>query len=381
MSLTYVLRRHLQLDVAQINGPQTSKQLADLEDRRTSLRSRIQLWHQAQIVHTPCVAPFIAQSLTDFSHNDSSLSMEPAESIPLHLPSSLPQRFRQLPELASVLENECRLCIAQADNALAEIRRQRQIISGLWQFKKHNVDGTGNRTCTRMRALYNRFQLRTQRYAECYRAARSALLLLDSDGDWQLRLRDLCDRDIRGPGKEDDGSGNGRYKPSWIWLVARGPSAPDMGDSEQVLNDSLQVEWAKTQARKQHWEEEVLLVQEEMRRVVMFHEWKAQWWRSQAVRRSDVDASVFHGILAYAEKQAHFCECLARSCVASWLPVLKGNGPAKDWKARYSMPLVPDISCALTDDTGVDYDGECGEELLVSEEEFGYYDDGDTETS
>ena len=39
MSLTYILRHHLRLDVTQINGPQTSKQLADLEDRRTSLRS------------------------------------------------------------------------------------------------------------------------------------------------------------------------------------------------------------------------------------------------------------------------------------------------------------------------------------------------------
>jgi hypothetical protein len=47
--------------------------------------------------------------------------MEPAESIPLYLPSSLPQRLRQLPDLANVLEKECRLRIAQADDALAEI--------------------------------------------------------------------------------------------------------------------------------------------------------------------------------------------------------------------------------------------------------------------
>ena len=196
-------------------------------------------------------------------------------------------------------------------------------------------------------------------------------------------MRDLRDKDIRGPGKEDSGPGNGRYEPSWIWLVIRVSSAPDMGDSEQVLDDSLQVEWAKAQARKQRWEEEVLLVQEEMRRVVMYHEWKAGWWHSQAARRSDVDASVVHGVMAYAEKQAYFCECLARSCVASWLPVLKGNGPAQDWEARYSMPHVPYTSSALPqadDDTEVDYDGECDKELLVGEEEYSYYHDGDTES-
>ena len=38
----------------------------------------------------------------------------------------------------------------------------------------------------------------------------------------------------------------------------------DVRDSEHLFNDSLQVEWAKVQAQKQHWEEEVLLIQEEM---------------------------------------------------------------------------------------------------------------------
>lgn len=329
-----------------------------------------------QLVYTPCVAPSLVQSrsLTEHPDGDESLSEELAESIPLHLPSSLPQRHKQLPELASVLENERRLRIAQADDALAEIRRQRRIISGLWQFKKLNVDGTGNRTCTRMRALYNRFSLRTRRHAECYRAARSSLLLLDPDGDWQLRLRDLRDKDIRGPGKDDTGSGNGRYEPSWIWLVTRVPSAPDMGDSEQVLDESLRVEWAKAQARKQRWEEEVLLIQEEMRRVVMFHEWKAQWWRSQAARRSDVDASVLHGLMAYAEKQADFCERLARSCVVTWLPVLKGCGPAQDWEARYPMSLLSDNCCALTADDNSGVGTDQVEEVEVDRHEYSYYD-------
>jgi hypothetical protein len=304
-----------------------------------------------------------------------SLSAEPAESIPLHLPSSLPHRLRQLPELVTVLEKEQRLRIAQADDALAEIRRQRRIISGLWQFKKLNVDGTGNRACTRMRALYNRFNLRMQRHASCYRAARSALLVLDPNGDWQLRLKDLRHSDIRGPGKEDSGSGNGRFEPSWIWLVPRVPSAPDMGDSEQVLNDSLQVKWAKAQARKQRWEEEVLLIQEKMRQVVMFHKWKACWWRSQSARRSDEDASVIHGVAAYAEKQAYLCESLAWSCVASWLPILKGKGVACDWEGDYLMSALRDVSHVPTADDEVDSDGYVDKYLSGEVEE---YSDGDT---
>jgi hypothetical protein len=358
MSLTQVHRRHLRLDVAQINGPQTPKQLADLEERRMALRNRIQQWRQTQLMYMPCVAPLIEDSLAPYAGPDDneSLPIEPAESLPLHLPSSLSQHLRQLPELSPMLEKELRLRIAQADDALAEIRRQRRIISGLWQFKKLNTDGTGNRACTRMRALYNRFYHRTQRCAASYRAARSALLILDPNGDWQSRLRELHENDIRGPGKDDTAAGNGRYEPSWIWLVPRVPSAPDMGESEEVLSDSLRVEWAKVQARKERWEEEVLLVHEEMRRVVMFYEWKAGWWRSQATRRMDVDATadggldatldaaIIQGVTAYAEKQAYLCESLARNCVTYWLPVLKGNGPAGDWEAHYLLTEA-DIQC------------------------------------
>lgn len=361
MSLTQVLRRNLRHEVSQINGLQTSKQLADLEEKRTSLRNRIQQWRQTQLIYTPCVASLVGQSLSARPDDHESLSPELAESIPLHLPSSLPKRSQESLELATVLEKERRLRIAQADDALAEIRRQRRIITGLWQFKKFNVDGTGNRTCTRMRALYNSFNLRARRYAECYRAARNALLSLDPDGDWQSRLRDLRENDIRGPGKDETGPGNGRFEPSWIWLVPRVPSAPGIGDSDQVLNDSLRVEWAKAQARKHRWEEEVLLIQEEMRRVVKFHEWKAGWWRTQVARRFNVDARVLHGVAAYAEKQAYLCECLARSCVRSWLPILKGTGAAHDWEVNYSLLDVADVCCAPTvddDDSGVDFESD-----------------------
>ena len=353
-----------------MKGTQTSKQMADLEEKRTLLRNQIQRWRQAQLAYTPCVASLIVQPPTDLAELP---PMEPAESMPLYLPSSLPQHLRELPELATVLEKECRLRVAQADDALAEIRCHRRIISGLWQFKKINIDGTGNKASTRMRTLYNRFNFRTQRCAGCYRAARNALLLLDPNGDWQSRLKDLKDNDIRGPGKNDNGSGNGRFEPSWIWLVPRVHSAPDMGDSEQVLDDNLQVEWAKVQARKQRWEEEVLLIQEEMRRVVLFYEWKAHWWQSQAHRRKDGDQSIIHGVAAYAKKQAHLCECLAQSCITSWLPELKDNDITSDWKARY--PTYSLVSTIVFDETPTngnkgDYDGnESVEEAEDSEDE------------
>lgn len=120
--LTQVFRNRLLLEVSRMKGIRTSKQSADLEVKRTALCDRIQQWREAQLVYTPCVGPLL---YTPIATAESS-SIEPAELIPLHLPSSLPQYLRQLPELSAVIEKERRLRVAQADNALADIRRQRR---------------------------------------------------------------------------------------------------------------------------------------------------------------------------------------------------------------------------------------------------------------
>ena len=75
--------------------------------------------------------------------------------------------------------------------------------------------------------------------------------------------------------------------------------------------------------------------------MVKFYEWKAQWWQDQADHQSNEDHTIIHGVTAYAEKQAYLCKLLAQSYVASWLPVLKGNGVTLDWEAHYlPMPVT-----------------------------------------
>jgi len=41
---------------------------------------------------------------------------------------------------------------------------------------------------------------------------------------------------------------------------------------------ALHIEWAKSRARAQRWHEEVLLLKEEMRRVLVYFEYKVSWW-------------------------------------------------------------------------------------------------------
>ena len=158
--------------------------------------------------------------------------------------SSLPPDIRALLELEAICQMELCLREPQVDDALAEIHHHRRVIQGLWQFKRLNVSGTGNRPNTRMLNLYKWFNGKTERAAAKYHSARNALAVLDPGGLWSERLRELNKKDISGPGRdpEDTTTTNSSYEPSWIWLIPRA-SVAEMEENE--FNENMQVEWVK----------------------------------------------------------------------------------------------------------------------------------------
>ena len=79
-----------------------------------------------------------------------------------------------------------------------------------------------------------------------------------------------------------------------------------------MLNVALRVEWAKSKARATRWHEEVMLLEEEMRRAIAYGRWKADWWQRQAELRSHLDpilggadACLAEGLHAYATEHTH----------------------------------------------------------------------------
>ncbi|KAJ7617538.1 hypothetical protein DFH06DRAFT_1145211 [Mycena polygramma] len=62
----------------------------------------------------------------------------------------------------------------------------------------------------------------------------------------------------------------------------------------------MRVEWCRAKARKVRWEEEVLLLREEMRRVLRYLDWEAETWRQRAIVREDESPELRHGLSAYA---------------------------------------------------------------------------------
>ena len=161
----------------------TQKQLADLEEKRQVLISRINKWREIQLSYIPGIKSLVANTTSKLL--SAALT---AEEIPLFLPSSLSSNLQTTPGFAKSLAHEVQLRIAQANDALADICHNLRTISGLWQFKKVNISGTGNRPNTCMRSLFNRFNHRMRQSVLCYRAARSALITGQQGED---RLKDL----------------------------------------------------------------------------------------------------------------------------------------------------------------------------------------------
>lgn len=293
--------------------------------------------------------PGLLQYQSDVHGKDgvSPISAERPEDADLKLPSQVPKESRHQVFVQGLPAVEEKLRTAQCHDALDSLRHILKIKSRLIKFKHKNI--RGQREGTRSRAIIDRVHERARATATKYRAARAAKFKLSGPGEWENELRVLVDADVRSyqdpnklsrkrgrPGTfedghasthmeegmemEDfdlrpetrdrrDGTGETRRTFSWIWLTAVNPD----GDGDEIL----QMEWAKSRARANRAREEVLLLKEEMRRVIEFLKWKSQWWLSKAEDRPADDA-LAEGLLAYSHKQARLHEGLSQHFRTIW---------------------------------------------------------------
>lgn len=266
---------------------------------------------------------------------------EKAESIKLWLPSHLDVAERDSLCSGSIITCERELRFGQLHDALNELRRARRIRRGLVTFHQVQLAGEGQKTQTRSRAVIHTVQERIDRAVRRYRVARDALLELDPSGSWQDLYHVLNDRDNRGPGKELEelSASDGRYTPSWIWLSNSNATTGDPTQSvisPDEVNEDMRVEWAQCVARADRWEEEVGLLQEEMRRVVHFLEWQSRNWISRAGARADhVTPAVRSGLSAYAHKQASIFHNLAIQFCRRWGSKLASHSLPHTWATSF----------------------------------------------
>ncbi|KAK7433802.1 hypothetical protein VKT23_020571 [Stygiomarasmius scandens] len=100
---------------------------------------------------------------------------------------------------------------------------------------------------------------------------------------------------------------------SWIWhSVSQGEL-----EADGVLYDGLRVEWCKTYARVKRWREEILLLQEEMRRCLVTLEWQAEQWEQRA-NIDTFEGERLEGSSAYAFEQAAIRRQIAERFERIW---------------------------------------------------------------
>ncbi|KAF9777722.1 hypothetical protein BJ322DRAFT_1015452 [Thelephora terrestris] len=315
--------------------PRTDPQKAEIQERRNALARRVKLWKTAQAVYMPQVSGYLPGERDHHTSEDSyEFDEAKPELWPLSLPSQLSPDERLLCH-KGIAETELTLRLAQAQDGLVDLRRLRRTLRSLRTYFRSNVVGEGQKVQTKSRSVESGVQVRVNRVVRRYRLAYTALLSLDPTGDWRKEYHELTDNDNRGPGKELDeqGVGDGRYTMSWIWSGSSGSHDP----SEQEVNETVRHEWMTCRARADRWKEESELLQEEMRRIIAFLEWKSTWWGEKAESRLGlVTADIQHGIDAYARRQADTYHQLAVSLVSQWLPRLLGLGLDPAWTKTYT---------------------------------------------
>ena len=256
---------------------------------------------------------------------------------PLLLPSQVSQDDLSLCH-AGVAEIERTLRLAQAKDSLVDLRRLRRTLRSLRTYFRSNVVGEGQKIQTKSRTAESGVTVRIGRTVHRYRLAYAALLALDPTGDWRNDYFELTDKDNRGPGKEveERGVGDGRYTISWIWKGSVGGVQEGTNLPEQEVNETVRHEWMTCRARADRWKEEADLLQEEMRRVVAFLEWKSLWWSEKVGARLDFTTEdIQRGIDGYARKQATIYHKLAVSLASQWIPYLLALDLDFSWTKVY----------------------------------------------
>ncbi|KAJ7837463.1 hypothetical protein B0H13DRAFT_1912461 [Mycena leptocephala] len=206
-----------------------------------------------------------------------------------------------------LLGMEAKLRAAQCGNALVKLRARLHVKRHYITFRNEHV--AGQIQSTKARTLIGQIG---ERVDACLRPED---VRLDGDaGESDAAARKKLAMMGKGRSRVPrDAPGSSKRVMSWIW-TAHGA----LGDEEERLHESVRVEWVRAYARKKRWEEEVMLLREEMRRVLRYLAWQSGWWRQRIELREDASPEVAAGIRAYALKQAHSHDRLGAFFERKW---------------------------------------------------------------
>ncbi|KAJ3530921.1 hypothetical protein NMY22_g8368 [Coprinellus aureogranulatus] len=258
--------RSLKLQMKKTWDHSRDRELTWIQLKSNTIVRKVEAWYRMIQVEIP------ASILLREEHaSTSSRTIKPYE-LPLWLPSQIGRRAAFPDPLGTI---EFRLRVAQADDALAAIRRNLQRRVTVWDLKNRWLRGQGANT--KALNLLSNIQEKIQSSREEYNQARAAVLalapLLRKTGYDRIYLP-LADSDLVSLTADSvTAPSQGQTKKvgsSWIW---KHPGARDDNLSAFDL-ETRKVEWGKSRARANRYQEEIQIVKEEMNRVLRFFQWK-----------------------------------------------------------------------------------------------------------
>ncbi|KAJ7184784.1 hypothetical protein C8R46DRAFT_1026640 [Mycena filopes] len=308
----------------------TADRASKIHDRRVALLVKLAKFRALQAVFTPGA---LRTMEVDEAGLDAEVLNVKAESIKLYMPSDLSAVEREVGCLSGVVTIERRLRENQCHNALVQLRAHLHTKRHLIGFR--NTQVTGQVKATKARTLIAQVGERATAAGDKYTRGRAALNALSGE-DFAPQFKPLKTADITLDGEEETtetaarkklamlGAGKGARTPrhvagtskkvlSWIWTATGA-----LEDDEKALHESLRVEWCRAKARKRRWEEEVLLLREEMRRVLRYLEWQVEWWLARVAVRPGEPIQLQAGLEAYARRQADTYRELRDFFQAEW---------------------------------------------------------------
>ncbi|KAG1846721.1 hypothetical protein C8R48DRAFT_750579 [Suillus tomentosus] len=293
-------QRRLAVDASLLGQHATDTQKTKIYNQSNALQRRLDNWIRIQVLYVPAVGPI--RSAEEAEHT----AAPKPEEFKLWLPSELDPH---LPCHQKLRHCEWELRYAQAHDALNDVA---------------NIRG--------QRASTQKIHAGKAKY-DAARAALAALAPLLGKIGWSDTLRPLLASDMWPMGDFIQGQSEGTRSIPWIWKT---PGV--LQDNDEGLQDCLRIEWCKARAREARWSEEVMLLLEEMRRVLAFLTWQVEWWSGLSSARHFERLADVEGSAAYAKRQSALRESMLKKFEQLW-------------------KIVPAIVAAELDDGIADTDG------------------------
>ncbi|KAJ3516504.1 hypothetical protein NMY22_g14191 [Coprinellus aureogranulatus] len=322
--------RSLKGDMKETWDHSRDRQLTRIQLKSNAIVRKVDGWYRYLQLYIP------SSILLRQDHIASSKTVKAYE-LPLWLPSQIGRRAEFPRDLARI---EFRLRTGQAQDALSTIRRNLQRRVTVWDLKDRWLRGQGANT--RALNLLSTLQKKIQDAKEEYNQARVALLSLApilGEKDVEkvfLKLEDSHLKPLSADSVTAPSQGQTRQvEKSWIW---NHPGAANDNVTKYEA-ETRKIEWAKTRARSHRYQEEVLIVEEEMQRTLRFFQWKEDQWRLRAPvmeldarQNGTAPPSSEHaeGLRAYSERQASIWKGMRLSCLKKWAKVGSMIATAKE---------------------------------------------------